>query len=413
VADIYLRGRIYWARGQDRHGNWWRQTTKQRDPRAAKAVAAKLEQELALDADRPRHEATLATAIDVTIDHAERRKRSPSTIEFLTTKGRHLVRLLGPSAACSRITLADTTSYAHKRMEEGAALLTAFYEVRVLVQALRKASKLGMYTPTVDPSHLMPDELRGSYVPRERWLNEREYRLLLDELDPASHVHGRPSSEDRREYVIAMCQTGVRLGELHGIEATHVDIEQKLLNLAGTKTLGARRTIPLTPMMVEVLERRIARFPRGPLFPEWGKVQRDLDAACLRVEAKLNPDWKRKVGRAAHGVTPSSGAASGPTMRSAKGGPPPKKGRARPPIPFDTVTPNDLRRTFASWLAQRGVPLFHAAKLMGHGSVKMLERIYARLAPENARDAIALLPESIVGAVEPAKSRKGKLRRAK
>jgi integrase len=100
-------------------------------------------------------------------------------------------------------------------------------------------------------------------------------------------------------------------------------------------------------------------------------------------------------------------------MRNAKGGPPPKKGRVRPPIRFDTVTPNDLRRTFGSWLAQRGVPLFHAAKLMGHGSTKMLERIYAQLAPENARDAIALLPESIAGATEPAMARKGKLRRAK
>lgn len=408
MAEIYLRGRIYWARGQDRYGKWWRQSTKQRDPRAAKAIAVKLEQELLFDANQARNETTLVTALETLEAHLKRFKRADATIEIVETKGRHLVRLLGAKKTCSSLQPSDTTKYATTRMEEGASPHTVFHELKVLVRALRRASKNALYTPTVEPKHLMPDELRDSYVPRERWLSEADYRLLLDEFAPDRP--GRPPGQDRRDYIIIMCQTGVRLSELHGIEAQHCDFAEQLLHLQGTKTAGARRTIPLSHAAAEVLERRAALTPHGPLFPIWNKVQRDLDLACLRIEAKLNPTWKRPEGRAAAKVAEGDNAR--PARRSAKGLPPPKKDRPRPPVRFDPVSPNDLRRTFGSWLAQNGVPLFHAAKLMGHSSTKMLERVYAQLAPQNARAAIAMLPTSITG--KPTGTpRKGKLKRVK
>ncbi|MGH7179913.1 MAG: tyrosine-type recombinase/integrase, partial [Tepidisphaeraceae bacterium] len=54
--------------------------------------------------------------------------------------------------------------------------------------------------------------------------------------------------------------------------------------------------------------------------------------------------------------------------------------------------PNDLRRTFASWLVQQGVPLLTVATLMGHSSTRMVERVYGRLSKQNLDSAIALLP---------------------
>ena len=43
------------------------------------------------------------------------------------------------------------------------------------------------------------------------------------------------------------------------------------------------------------------------------------------------------------------------------------------------VSPNDLRRTFASWLKQRGVDSMVVARLLGHSSTAMVERVYGRL----------------------------------
>lgn len=376
MARLTKRGNIYWASGYDRHGQRWRRSTKQRDRIAAQAVAAQIERELALDADQPRDEAcTLAVALSLTIRHATKASRAEGTIEFLTTKARHLVRLIGDKKRCSRIELSDTMSYYHKRLDEGASPHTVSHELRVLVQALRRASKLGLYRPLIDPGMLKPDELRGAYVPRERWLPVPEYQALLVALDPERTKHSR--SEDRRDYVIMWCSTGLRESELYGLEPRDVDFASGVLHVRGTKTAKAKRTIPLTPTALEVLERRKGKVP---MFPRWTTCQRDLMLACLRIEAALNPTLEGPERNA---------------MGRVVGG---KRNRVRPANAFDPVSPNDLRRTFASWLAQAGVPLHHAAKLMGHGSTAMLERVYARLAPETLRAAVAMLPSSVSGA---------------
>ena len=53
------------------------------------------------------------------------------------------------------------------------------------------------------------------------------------------------------------------------------------------------------------------------------------------------------------------------------------------------------RHTFASWLVQKGVPLYNVSQLMGHSDLQMTKR-YAHLAPENQKAAIMVL-EGVVG----------------
>lgn len=374
--ELYRRGRIWWAWGYDRHGERWRKSTKQRDKTAARTVAAKIEQELALDAHQPRDEAcTLEVACDHMMDHAERADRSPATIEFLQTKCRHLFRLFGKHKRCSKITLAETTNYTATRMEEGASKLTVSYEIRTLLQAMRRVAKLGLFRPTVELSTLMPDELVGVYVPRERWLPPAEYRLLVDELSPDRPLYR--GTEDRRDYVVMWCQTGMRESELYRLEPELCDFDAQVIHVPGTKTRNARRVVPMTPAVESILRQRIDRG--GVMFTRWGHVQRDLQIACLRIEARQNPGFEQPA----------------EAEFKARRQPVSKAARVRPPKPFDPVTPNDLRRTFASWLAQAGVPLYDASKLMGHAGTKMLERVYARLAPETLRSAIDRLPSSV------------------
>jgi hypothetical protein len=73
-----------------------------------------------------------------------------------------------------------------------------------------------------------------------------------------------------------------------------------------------------------------AQGPGDPLFRPWLNVRRDLHEACERA-----------------GIPP--------------------------------VSPNDLRRTCATWLRAQGVPPHLIAPVMGHVDSRMVERVYGRL----------------------------------
>ena len=55
------------------------------------------------------------------------------------------------------------------------------------------------------------------------------------------------------------------------------------------------------------------------------------------------------------------------------------------------MSPNDLRRTFCSWLANNGVTSLSAAKLMGHSSTRMVEQVYAQISTKTLEHALGNL----------------------
>ena len=55
-----------------------------------------------------------------------------------------------------------------------------------------------------------------------------------------------------------------------------------------------------------------------------------------------------------------------------------------------------LRHTYASWLVQKGEPLYTVKELMGHSDIKMTER-YAHLANTNLENAVSKLDEIEIG----------------
>lgn len=272
---------------------------------------------------------SLGRALGALIDRARDRKRAAATLEFLDTKARHLVRLLGERRDIGSITLAHTEQYIVQRMGEGAAMTTAAKELGVLRAALRHAARHGLYAH--DPAAIMPSETRAAYVPRDRWMPHDEYLRLLAALD-----------EDRRDYVAAFCHLGARRSELYRLRASDVDLAGARVHVRGTKTKRSDRWVPLSAEALDVLARRM-RAGRPVLFPEWPNIGRDLGRACRRAG-------------------------------------------------IERVSPIDLRRTFCSWLANAGVRELVAARLMGHASTAMVSRVYAQLSADTERAAIALLP---------------------
>lgn len=331
MARIYRRkGSPYLqAEGRDAYGQRWRRSTGQTDRVAARQVAAQIERRMAAP-DRPAKGASLIEAVRALARADERARLSDATKSMHQQFTGHLLRIFGGRYDLHKIDRRVLEGYADQRLEEGASAHTAHKEIACLRQCM------GASGLTWDPKW-MPD-LGDYYVPRTRWLTREEYDALLAVLSPT-----------RRDYVVAWCHTGMRRSELYGLRPRDIDVEGRRVFVRGKKgRRGAReRWVPLNASAMEVFSRR-ARWHTP--FPVWRNVLRDLPAACARARLP---------------------------------------GAEEPGIP--KATPNDLRRTFASWCANAGVSLLATARMMGHGSTRMVEQVYARLGAQIQRDAVAAI----------------------
>ncbi len=111
--------------------------------------------------------------------------------------------------------------------------------------------------------------------------------------------------------------------------------------LRGTKTELAARTVPIVGAGHDLLAHVLtfAQGEAGLLFRPWVNSRRDLTQACERAG-----------------------------------------------IP--AVSPNDLRRTFGTWLRLHGVGPHFIGVGMGHADSRMVQRVYGRMPEENLRPTL-------------------------
>jgi integrase len=90
------------------------------------------------------------------------------------------------------------------------------------------------------------------------------------------------------------------------------------------------------------------------------------------------------AGRATPGGTSSPAGGAGSTGTDAGG-----RGFAAAVEWFglEDVTPHDLRRTAAVWMAEDGVSFEEIAQFLGHSSPKVTFEVYARFSPTHLRKA--------------------------
>jgi integrase len=163
----------------------------------------------------------------------------------------------------------------------------------------------------------MPDQFSSAYKPRERHQTPGEAQAPLAELEP-----------DRAARVAFILGTGAHLTESDGSRRGDIDLEEGILRLRGTKT----DRVPVLGFAIPLLEHALTycEGSNGLLVRSWPNVRRDLAAACKRAG-----------------------------------------------IPV--VTPNDLRRTYATWWWHHGVATADIASLLGHKDSRMVERVYGRM----------------------------------
>ena len=312
MGHLYKRGDTYYADFFDREGGRRRESTRTSDPKVARIRLRDLE--LATTDRAPHPTETLDAALTYFVDviHAA----SPAgTIRCYQQKSRHLSRLLG-SELLDRINRETIERYIAMRTEEKAHPHSIHKEMVVLRGALRSAIDRGRFhgALTVIP------KIESGYVPRTNYLTPDQFlALCLNLVQPRNNA--RPGTLRRLEarrnnralYCMLIALASPRKGELESLEWTHIDYQRGVIRIPKGKTIA--RTIKIHPVLLPWLE--AMDQGAGAIVQPWGNVTRDLTDACRRA-----------------GVP--------------------------------RVTPNDLRRTFASWLVQSGVSLYVVSRLLGH-----------------------------------------------
>lgn len=230
-------------------------------------------------------------------------------------------------------------------LNDGKAPRTIQYTLAVLSQVWHLASLRGAVTG-VPP-------MRGVKLPkfdnrRMRFLTKQEAHELLETLKTVS----------TELYISALLalSCGLRAGEIHSLTWADIDFTNETIFLRDPKSSKNRHAY-MTPDVKSILQKKYAaQAPTELVLParNGGKRSQVSKAFNLAVE-KLGFN---------EGITD----------------------------PRQKVVFHSLRHTFASWLVQRGTPLYTVATLMGHSTLEMTQR-YAHLAPDTTRSAAMALSD--------------------
>ena len=190
-----------------------------------------------------------------------------------------------------------------------------------------------------------------------RFLTDEEMTALIDKAEP-----------QWKEMILVALRTGLRIGELRGLQWGDVDPHRRVIHvrrtdpgrrhLDATNPKGNReRTVPLTIESAEALARI---KPAGVKSTEW------IWPALLRRSGEKRSRARSEKG-CWHAVT-----------------------RAAERAGLADVGWHTLRHTYASHLVMRGIPIRLVQKWLGHASIKETEK-YAHLYPEHGHEAASLL----------------------
>jgi integrase len=212
-------------------------------------------------------------------------------------------------------------------VDEGVASSTARTELQALRAALRWSLKGA--APVL--------ELPGRPQARDRWLTREEADRLLAACE-------RPHL---RLFVMLALHTAARKGAILALTCDRVDIGNRRIDyrVPGATTTRKRKVpVPMTDALAAALTEAKARAS-GQYVIEW---------AGDRVQSVK------------HGFRDAAARAG-----------------------LAGVTPHTLRHKAATWMVQKGVPLWEVAGMLGHSDAAMVAETYGHHSPDHLREAAA------------------------
>lgn len=229
-----------------------------------------------------------------------------------------------------------------RRMSATYSPQTVKHALGLVRRVYRKLSDWGLYQGKLPTDTVAMPKVDAA---RTRFLTPEEAELLLAAL--------KRRSRKWHDIALLSLKTGMRLGEILSLRAEDVNLEAKTIYLRDAKA-GSRAVI-LSEAACTVLAGRMR--PRGLIFPSRGS---DGQGVSCRVSNSYLLAVK------------DTGLNDGITD-------------ARQKVVFHT-----LRHTFASWLAQNGVPLYVIGELLGHKTLEMTKR-YSHLCPDAKHAAVGAI----------------------
>ncbi len=315
MSGLYKRGKIWWLRTDPVTGH--RLSTRCTGKKGAEAFLAERERLAADPSYASSHTATVGKWAKELI-RVKEATRADGTADMYRTKVGHVLRLFGADCKMIDVTPTAVDRYVAKRREETAASNTISKELIALTQLCKLAKRGGEYVGDIDS--LRPVGFDREYEPRKQTLTPAQVQALFAELAPA-----------RRALLALAVATGARRSEVQRITRADIDTNAWTVRIAGTKTAGSHRTIPVPLPEQQALLRFAA--DSGCLPAKWINMSADIPKLCLRLG-------------------------------------------------LPRATPNDLRRSFATWGIEAGVTRADVARLLGHTSTAMVFKVYGQESAE-------------------------------
>lgn len=173
---------------------------------------------------------------------------------------------------------------------------------------------------SVDPVSKVPKEKENNE--RDRWLTDEQERRLLEN-----------APQWLRDIILFDLHTGLRQGELLPLQWDRVNLFRRTIIIQESKS-GKPRTLPLNQIAFDILEAR-------------SKIRNIRNDLVFVSNAGFKID-RHNLRRAFNIAIKKAG--------------------------IHDFHFHDLRHTFATRLAQRGIDIYKISKLLGHHSIEMTQR---------------------------------------
>ncbi|MCF6149453.1 MAG: tyrosine-type recombinase/integrase [Candidatus Kuenenia sp.] len=332
---MFKRGSVWWM-SITYKGKRIRKSLETPDKKLAKDLEAKIRTEIVEGKyfEKPVEETKTFTDMMDKFMREHAPKVSPNTRCSYSASLKNLSAYFG-NPELSKITPKLISGYKVLRYSEGVKPTTINRELAMLSKAFSLAYREWEWI-TENPLFKVPKERENNE--RDRWLTEDEENELL-----------KHSPQWLKDIIVFDLHTGLRQGELLWLQWNRVNLFNKTIIIQESKN-GKPRTIPLNKIAFGILlEKSKLRTVRNDLV--------FLSHAGTKIDRhNLRRSFNIALKRAG----------------------------------IENFHFHDLRHTFATRLAQRGIDLYKISKLLGHHSIEMTQR-YAHHCPDSLKEGVQIL----------------------